>query len=610
MQPLTFRITCRERVRDRARNFAVGLSTALIVALPQIAAAGPPAGAGPGLFSGALGEGFRGLVSGDVIMMGWRLLLGLLLFVGGWLVAKLISSVVFRLLRRVDFDARFGARLGVDSLVPEYSRRPGEYALERGIARVVFWLLMALVIVGVLDFAQLQQAASPIQGFVATVVMALPRIGMAILILVVAYFIGALLQALVSRGLAAARCDARLAELDTLDPQTTTPDSALRPGTRPIARAAGQAVFWVVMLIGLVGAFDALRISAIARPLSNLISSFMSLLPAIGAAALIAIGGYVLAKIVRLIVTRALESLGFDRLIARARLNGLFLTSTPSRIIGWAAMALILIQTAIAALDQLSLATLSGPLSRMMGQFWELLPSLFVSVLIVVLGVFLARLIAAVVQRAMIAVGFDRLMTRIGFGQVAGRTDDLARPSGVVAFIVRVGIVLLAVVQALRNLDLDMWALYVDSFLIFAVTRVVVAIAIIVVGFTIGNYVRDLIAARQPGAQPGRPGAMADPVWLAEFARYAVLVFAFTMAVHQLGFAEQFVLVSFGLLFGGLCLAGALAFGLGSREVAGEIVRERYRRMRQPGPGPGPGSAPSPSPAFGQAMKAQTKSEL
>jgi hypothetical protein len=73
-----------------------------------------------------------------------------------------------------------------------------------------------------------------------------------------------------------------------------------------------------------------------------------------------------------------------------------------------------------------------------------------------------------------------------------------------------------------------------------------------------------------------------------------VLVFAFTMAVHQLGVAEDFVLITFALLFGALCLAGALAFGLGSRELAGEIVRERYKKAKQDASSaPKPGGSPS-----------------
>src|SRR5690606_4901834 len=108
MQPFTFRVTCRERVHERVRRFAVGLSAALVVGLPALAsAAGPPAQRGgvSELFSPTWwAENFGGVLSGDLFRMGWRLVIGVLLFVAGWMLAKLVSALVFRLLRNTDFD--------------------------------------------------------------------------------------------------------------------------------------------------------------------------------------------------------------------------------------------------------------------------------------------------------------------------------------------------------------------------------------------------------------------------------------------------------------------------------------------------------------------------
>ena len=66
----------------------------------------------------------------------------------------------------------------------------------------------------------------------------------------------------------------------------------------------------------------------------------------------------------------------------------------------------------------------------------------------------------------------------------------------------------------------------------------------------------DLIRARDEAAD-----------WMADFPRYAALVFTFTTAVRQLDVAEVFVLLTLGLLFGALCLGAALAFGLRGRDV-------------------------------------------
>lgn len=565
------------------KQLSMGLAAALVLAAPQLALAGPPPAAPPQPDASPAPltvqwwqDMFGNLVSEDMLRMALHLVLGVLLFIVGWALAKLLSWITYRALCKTDLDNKLANKLGFKLLVEDSDKKRDPNALERGVATVVFYLAMALVVVGVLDFAGLEQAAGPIQGFVDTVMQALPLIGKAILILTVATIAGLILSKLVTKALDIARVDRRFADLDE-------PEGELEPGadSKPFSQTAGQVVFGLVMIFGLAGAFDALQIDAISQPLTNALNTFLELLPAIGIAALIGIAGWVLGKIARVLTTRALEAIGFDKLVGKLGLAGLFGNSSPSKIVGWLVMAFIVLQTAIAALDRLGLETLSTPMTAMVGQFWDMLPALAVSILFVVLGVFAGRLLRGIVQKTLEGVGFDRLMDRLGFGRIAEREDDLGKPSGLVGFAVQVVIVLLAVVQALHNLGLDTWAGYVDAFLVFAVTRLAVALLIIVVGFTIGNYVRDLIEARQRGEQVVVEGQAPQPVWMAEFARYAVLVFAFTMAVHQLGVAEDFVLISFALLFGGLCLAGALAFGLGSRELASEIVRERYRKAKQ-----------------------------
>lgn len=587
-----------------------GLAALILTFAPSLALAAPPAtDAAPAAEQKSnlqlWVDYFQEQVPSGVLDVVVKLVLGLGLFIAGWIVAKLIQWIVFWALCKTRIDDWLAEKLGIKMLLEgrkKDSKEPEDPdALERGIAKVVYWLVMALVVVAVLEKAGLEQAAGPIQGLVDTVIQALPIIGMAVGILAVAYIAGLILRIVVSRGLGF--MDDRFAKLDGEQSAADTDKADEDEDSKPFSETAGQVAFWLVMLIGLTGAFDALGIEAISNPLSNAVDSLVAVLPAVGIAALIAIGGWLLARIARTVVTSALESVGFDKLVAKARLDSLFGESTPSKVVGWLTMAFIVLQTAIAALDRIGLATLSEPMTDMMTQFWDLIPALLVSVLFVALGVFVGRLLGSIAQKTLEGVGFDRLMDRIGFGQIAEREDELGKPSGLAGFVVQAGIILLAIVQALNNLELEAWAYYVDAFLVFAVTRAAVALLIVGIGFTVGNYVRDLIEARTRGDEPAPPKPSApegevpveapvpteapgrDPVWMAEFARYAVLVFTFTMAVHQLGVAEDFVLLSFALLFGALCLAGALAFGLGARDLAGEIVRDRYRKSQQGSPG-------------------------
>jgi hypothetical protein len=579
------------------------LAASLAASLPLAVLAAPPPANTPPPYkeqpAAAAGSGIQqwlgSLMSPEMMDMAWRLTLGIVLFIVGWMVAKFISWLVFRLLCKTDLDNKLAGKLGVTMLLEETGGKRQSEALERGVATIVFWLLMMLVVVGVLEYAGLEQAAGPIQRLVDTVIQALPLIGKAIIIMVVAYVAALILRLVVTKAINAARIDHRFAELDR-DPAAAGEGSEAEKSlvNKPFSTSAGQVVFWLVMVFGLAGALDALAIEALSKPLSNAIDSFMTLLPAIGIAALIGVAGYVLAKIARTIVSNLLESLGFDRIIARFGLLGLFGSSTPSKVAGWLVMAFVLIQTSIAALDRLGLDTISGPLTEMMGRFWTILPTLLISGVFVVIGVFVGKLLRNIVRTALESVGFDRLMDKLGFGKIATREDDLGKPSGLVGFIVQITVVLLAVVQGLNNLRLDMWAEYVNVFLRFAVTQVAVAVLVVGVGFAVGNYVRDLIQARAAQGE-GDTEINTRPNWIAEFARSAVLVFAFTAALNQTGVAEDFVLMSFGLLFGGLCLAAALAFGLGSREVAGEIVRERWNKARKAGTPASPAKPAAPS---------------
>jgi hypothetical protein len=526
------------------------------------------------------------LLSDNGLDVATRVVFAILLFLGGWIVAKLVSYIFYRILCATEFDNKLAKRLGLDLVVR--GREGEKHALERGIAKIVYYLLILLVIVAVLQYAGLTQVAGPIQRLVDTVIQALPFVGKAGLILVVAYFAGTILRIVVTTFLNRLGVDRRFAELAEDKPEAgegTTPQA--------FSETAGGVMFWLMMVLGLAGAFEALEIGPVADPLRNAIDEVVGLLPALALAVLLIAAGYVLGRIVRAIVRNLLQSVGFDRVAARVGFDKLTGKTSPSDVMGIIALVFIMFHAIVAALTELGLDALSGPLTAMMAQFWTILPSLAVSTLIVVFGVVVGGMIRDVVKAALHNIGLDAFMAKLGFGDLAGSKDqgrDYSRAVGVVA---QVAVIMIAVAQALENLELGTWAEYVTQLLIFGVRHVAVAILIVGIGFAVGNYVRTLIHARHDEKSED------VPAWLGEFARYAVLVFAFTMAVHQLGVAEDFVLLSFGLLFGSLCLALGLAFGLGGRDVASEIVKRRYAKARaQLGttawPGAGGGAPPTP----------------
>lgn len=486
------------------------------------------------------------------------LALTLLLFFAGWVMAKMLAAAVLSVLRRTTVDDAVAERLGL----AEDQAKAGRDGLERTIAAAVFWMVMLLVVVGVLQFAGLSQAAAPLENLVDSLGSAVPAFLKAGLILALAYLVGRGLSMLTARAVGALGIEKRLG--------AWTGDEA--EAKRDLGGLAGRVVFSVVVLLGLGGALDALEIDPLSGPLSNLINTVVLALPTVLVAVVLVLVGWVVGKIARVAVRNLLSAVGFDGLVERIKLRPAFGQTSPSDAAGWLVMAFILLNASVAALDRVGLRTLADPVTAAMGQFWELLPGLAVSIGIVVVGLIFARVVRDLVTRALAGLGVDDLLGRFGLQAVAERQDKLSRPSELLGWVAFVMIGLVALTQALANLELAAWSGYVDALLTFSMTRLLVALFVVAIGFALGHRVRAIIASRE----------FSGSKWVAELGRTAILVFAATMALNQLGVAEDFVLLAFGLLFGALCLALGLSFGLGGREVAGEIVRGRYDEMRRP----------------------------
>ncbi len=588
-------------------------SPRLALAQPAGRPASVPAPPEPTTWEWLVGQA-QSMLTDDAMVLAARVVGAICILLVGWIVARLFEWVIFSWLQRATWDDRLAERLGVDALLEDENGKADEDALERIIGRVVFWIVMLIVLVAAFETMGLGQAAAPIEALVSTVMTALPLIGKAVLILLLAFILGSGLRKIITLAVSKLGIDRRVSQLTAADAdesdeaakdEAEDEDGKETKEAKPFSETTGAVAFWLVMVVGLAGAFDALHIEPLSGPLRNALDQIVGHLPSIGVAVLLVIGGWILGRIVRAIVSNLLKSVGFDKLVEKIKLDSIFGEAGASHVLGIVAMVFVVLQAVIAALDRIGLATLSEPLTDMMARFWELLPTLTVSVLVVAAGVLVGRLLRGVVATTLRNLGFDKLMARMGFEKIADREDRLGEPSELAGFIVHMGVILVAIAQALSNLELDTWATYVDTFLTFAVTKVVVALLIVGVGFLIGNYVRDFIHTRQE--EPGQHA----PKWMGEFARYAILVFAFTMGVQQLGVAENFVLLSFALLFGSLCLAAALAFGLGSREVAGEIVQERWKQVQKEardatvkGGGPSlPGTPKTPSAAQSGTFK-------
>ena len=204
-----------------------------------------------------------------------------------------------------------------------------------------------------------------------------------------------------------------------------------------------------------------------------------------------------------------------------------------------------------------------------------LLPGILAMLTLAAVGLSGAWVTARVARRLAQAVAFDRRAETWGFAAALARAGVRRTPSQALGVIIFWSIFILFLTVAIDALAIPGTGRVTD-FVFSWVPRLMGAALILVVGWLVANFLGEgaLIAAVNAHVPEAR--------LLARAIRWGVLLFAIATAVTHLGIGKEMVLVAFGITFGGLIFALALAFGLGGRSLARQIL-ERYRR-REPHP--------------------------
>jgi hypothetical protein len=205
------------------------------------------------------------------------------------------------------------------------------------------------------------------------------------------------------------------------------------------------------------------------------------------------------------------------------------------------------------------------------GQFAEVVPALIGALVILLAGYLLARLIEKGTERLLRRLRLNQVLERGGVMQAVERSGSHFNPTRVIANLVFWLVMFAVLLLAANALGLQSLA---DVFqeLVSYIPSVIAAVVIITVGIVLGGFVGGLIMA-SAGGLPG--GAT-----LARVGKGGVIILAVFMALQELGIATDIVTTAFAILFGAVALAMALSFGLGNRDLAGQVTREWYERWR------------------------------
>jgi Conserved TM helix len=224
-------------------------------------------------------------------------------------------------------------------------------------------------------------------------------------------------------------------------------------------------------------------------------------------------------------------------------------------------------------------------------QIGNVVPALVGAAVILLTGYFLARQVQRWADETLKRLNFNRVATAGGLDEVVGRTGSRLDPVRALAKLIFWLVMLVVILLASTALGLESINQMFGMMLAFIPT-LIAAIVIVILGMIVGEFVRALILASA--------GGVAGVPTVAKTAKAAVIIIAIFMALQQVGVAGEIVTAAFTLILGAVALAVGLAFGLGNRDLAGEITRRWYeegqrrdrRRTDQQGPNTPPGGEP------------------
>lgn len=318
----------------------------------------------------------------------------LLVLLIGWLIALGISSLFARLVRQSGLDKRL-------------QERGSDIQLARTVKKFVYYILMAVVLLVVLEMLGVENVLRPLEEMVAEFLSFLPNIIAALVIGFVGYVLATIVSELV--GLASGAIE-RFADRFGLT------------GSFDVTKLLKQVLFLLIFIPILIVALDTLNMKAISDPATMMLSELINAIPNILAAAIILIVFFIVGRYVTQILRQLLENLNTDELPARTGLSGVLGGRSLSKLLADVAFFFIIFFGVITAVEKLEFTQMSALLRDML----ELSGRIFFGLVILAIGNFIAKI----------------------------AHDALASSNGFIASLARVAVLALFLAIALRQMGI------------------------------------------------------------------------------------------------------------------------------------------------------------
>ena len=335
-------------------------------------------------------------------------------------------------------------------------------------------------------------------------------------------------------------------------------------GQDSLGKNLGKAVYWVIILIGLIQALTQLGMTQIVDPMNEMMREIFVYIPKIFGAALI----FGLFMIVANVLRQAAKSV----LIFADPMPAKFGLATEdvniSGITSTVLSGIITITGLIAALKVLAIDAISIPATQLLNDVMGTIPKILIAGIIMAVFVFIARFVSGLARKTLPGLGIDSAVSELGILKGA---DSGMTASGLIASGASFFIILLGSIQALEALE---FAALTDALYIVMDMGAKIAFGtfIIFAGVFLARMITGLMASAGDGATD----------FAANLVKWVIIIFSVILGISRMGLdptGGEFILDIAKYLVLAAAAAGALAFGLGGKDWAAAQL-EKIRSSR------------------------------
>ena len=445
-----------------------------------------------------------------------RLVWALLVLIVGWLVAWLLANLAGKALQRFGLDRR------LEQSFPGGKASASALKIEKVVTRIVFYTILLLTVLACLTSLNLSDAAAPVREFVNRIVGYGANLIAAGLLVFIAWIAATVLEYLSVSAMTALRIDEKFKAAKPAEAEAEAAAPQKKPA-KTYSELAGSVIYWVVFLFFVPAILRALNISGITTPLENMLNK------------LLFIAGIIRKAVAGLLFLSRLDELG-----RKTGGRNIFGEKGISYLAGLVAYVLVAIPVVISALNALQIEALTNSVSRFFDMILNATGNVIGAGVLILAAFIVGGVAAGIVAQLFEGFGFDRLVAAI---------------------------MLFAAMSGCELLGFTELAALLAAFLVFG-GNIIVGIVVMMVGIFLANLAANALKGKGESSE-----------FLATAVRVAVLIFTGAIALSTLNLNGRIVEIAFALLLGAICVAAALAFGLGGREFAAKKLEEWDKKL-------------------------------